>query len=33
MSGLIVEFSSNGGTGNGYLAVPASGAGPGDHVR
>ena len=29
MSGLMVEFSSNGKTGNGYLAVPASGSGPG----
>jgi carboxymethylenebutenolidase len=29
MSGSLIEFSSNGGTGNGYLAVPASGAGPG----
>jgi len=29
MSGVIVEFPSNGTTGNGYLAVPASGSGPG----
>ncbi len=29
MSGTIIEFSSDGGTGNGYLAVPTSGAGPG----
>ena len=29
MSGAIVEFPSNGTTGNGYLAVPASGSGPG----
>ena len=27
--GEMVEFPSNGGTGSGYLAVPASGAGPG----
>ena len=29
MSGSMVEFSSNGSTGNGYLAVPVSGSGPG----
>ena len=29
MSGSMVEFPSNGQTGNGYLAVPASGRGPG----
>ncbi len=29
MSGSMVEFPSNGTTGNGYLAVPASGGGPG----
>ncbi len=29
MSGSMVEFPSNGKTGNGYLAVPASGSGPG----
>ena len=29
MAGSIVEFPSNGKTGNGYLAVPASGGGPG----
>ena len=27
--GEIIEFPSNGGTGQGYLAVPASGSGPG----
>src|SRR5215510_5898627 len=29
MAGEIVEFPSNGGTAGGYLAVPASGKGPG----
>jgi carboxymethylenebutenolidase len=29
MAGTIVEFPSNGGTANGYLATPASGKGPG----
>src|SRR5881392_2019767 len=29
MAGQMVEFSSNGGTANGYLATPASGKGPG----
>src|SRR5512143_310969 len=29
MSGQMVTFQSNGGTANGYLAVPASGKGPG----
>ena len=29
MSASLVEFPSNGKTGNGYLAVPASGSGPG----
>ena len=29
MSGGIIEYPSNGETGNGYLAVPASGSGPG----
>ena len=29
MLGSMVEFPSNGTTGNGYLAVPASGSGPG----
>jgi carboxymethylenebutenolidase len=29
MSGQMVEFSSNGGTASGYLALPASGKGPG----
>ena len=27
--GQMIEFPSNGGTGQGYLAVPASGSGPG----
>ena len=29
MAGQMVEFSSNGGTASGYLAIPASGKGPG----
>ena len=29
MAGQIVKFSSNGGTTNGYLAIPAKGSGPG----
>ena len=29
MSGTMVEFAANGGTANGYLAMPASGHGPG----
>ena len=29
MAGQMVEFSSNGGTANGYLATPAAGNGPG----
>jgi len=29
MAGQMVEFSSNGGTANGYLSTPASGNGPG----
>ena len=29
MPGRMVEFSSNGGTANGYLSIPASGSGPG----
>ena len=29
VAGKMVEFSSNGGTCNGYLATPASGSGPG----
>lgn len=29
MAGQMVEFSSNGGTANGYLATPAEGKGPG----
>ena len=29
MAGQMIEFQSNGGTGRGYLSVPASGRGPG----
>ena len=29
MAGRMVEFPSNGGTANGYLATPAAGKGPG----
>ncbi len=29
MAGQMVEFSSNGGTGSGYLAIPQKGNGPG----
>ena len=29
MAGTMIEFPSNGKAGSGYLAVPASGSGPG----